>query len=424
MTAIDFDSLAKQILPDAVQKLLLEVGSLAHRKQIPVYLVGGVVRDLILGAPNLDIDLVVQGDGLSVARELAKDLRAALGTYKPFLTATLTLPDGRRVDVATARAEKYAEPAALPQVEPATIEDDLRRRDFTINSLALRIRKGGVGELLDPFGGSEDIGKGVIRVLHRRSFTDDPTRIFRAVRYQVRFGFRIDGLTLRLLRKAVSNAMIERLSGERIRNELWLIFEEEKVAEALSLLARLGVLSHVHPSLEFSPEMRSILRDMRSLSSDLRGKLKADPHLASLFSFLERAPFDRAIEIGKRLSLKRKELEKITQLKLSLRRMAELSRKRLKPSQVSSRLRGLSPEFLLFTLARAEKELVRQRIKKFINSYCTVRPEIGGKDLQALGIREGPLYQEILSKVLDAKLDGFVKTKEEEISLVRRLLKT
>lgn len=424
MTAIDFDSLAKQILPEAVHKLLSRVGSLAHRRQVPIYLVGGVVRDLILGVPNLDIDLVIQGDGLSVARELAKELRAGLGTYKPFLTATLTLPDGRRVDVATARAEKYAEPAALPQVEPATIEEDLRRRDFTINSLALRIRKGGVGELLDPFGGSEDIRRGLIRVLHKRSFTDDPTRIFRAVRYQVRFGFRIEGLTLRLLRKAVSDAMIERLSGERIRNELWLIFEEEKLGEALSLLATLGVLSHVHPSLEFSPGMTAVLRDMRTLFSDPRGKLKADLHLAALFAFLEKAPFDHAVEIGKRLSLKRKELEKITQLKLSLTRMAELSRKKLKPSQVSSRLRGLSPEFLLFTLARAEKELVRERIEKFIDSYCRVKPAIRGKDLQALGIPEGPLYEEIFAKVLDAKLDGFVKTKEEEISLVRRLLKT
>ncbi len=424
MRKVDFESLVKETLPEGVRSLLIEAGSLAGKKGVSVHLVGGVVRDLILGRQNLDIDLVVEGDGLLFAQELGEGLGADLDIHHPFLTATLTLAEGLRVDVATARAEEYAEPAALPQVRPAAIKDDLRRRDFTINALAVRIGRGGVGELLDPFGGYDDLRKGLIRVLHERSFIDDPTRIFRAVRYQVRFGFRPDDLTLRFLRKAVSDNMVEKLSGERIRNEIWLLFEEERAAQALGLLEKLRVLRHIHPSLEFIPEMATILTELQSLLSQLKGRLKADLRLVSLFPLLETVRFDLAVEIGKRLSLKRRELEKIAQLKLSLASMAELSSKKLKPSQVASLLRGLSPEFLLFAMAQTKNEVVRENIRNFIDSYRETRLTIGGKDLKTLGIPEGPAYKEILGEVLDAKLDGLVGTKEEEIVLARRLYQT
>lgn len=417
----DFSTLVKEALPDCVQNLLIKVGEISQRKRVQVYLVGGFVRDLLMGARNLDIDLVVQGDGLRFAQELANQLEARADVYKRFLTATLTLSEGYRIDVATARAEKYAEPASLPEVKPARIEDDLRRRDFTINSLALRVRKGGVGELRDPSGGLEDIRNGVIRVLHDASFVDDPTRIFRAIRYQVRFGFRLDGLTLKLLRKAVSDEMIGRLSGERIRNELWLLFEEERAASALGALHRLGVLLHIHPSLTFSPEIRRTLTELQKLARRLRGKLSVDLHLASLFSLLQKAEFDRAVEIGKRLALTRRQLEKITQMKLSIAKVAELSAESLKPSQVVSILRDHSSEFLLLAMARTQDRVVRERISRFLDFYRKVKPQIRGKDLKSMGIEDGPAYQKILSKVLDAKLDGIVATREDEIRLAKEL---
>lgn len=420
-TKPDLPSLVRRVLPDGIQNLLLSVGRFSHNRGVPVYLVGGVVRDLLLEVPNLDIDLVVEGDGLKFARELAKKLGAEVELHHPFLTATLILPEGLRVDIATARTEEYVEAAALPKVQPAAIEDDLARRDFTINSLALRIGERGAGELLDPFDGSEDLKNGVIRVLHPKSFIDDPTRAFRAVRYQTRFGFSLERSTLKFLKNAVSSGMIERLSGERIRNELWLILAEEKAGKALQTLASLEVLSHIHQDLAHTSSVTEMLAVLRRSFSKFKGKLGFDAGFVSLLPLLENTDFDRSLEIGKRLSLTKREMQKIVQLKLYLGKLGELSREELKPSQTTAILRNLSSELLVFMAARTENPLVRERIQSYVDSYRRVKLSITGDDLKALGIPEGPAYKEILDGVLEAKLDGLVGTEEEELQLARKL---
>jgi tRNA nucleotidyltransferase (CCA-adding enzyme) len=222
--------------------ILHAAGSLAAEMGFCAYAVGGMVRDLFLERDTFDLDIVVEGEGIRFARGLADRLRARVKGYERFGTATITLPGGARVDVATARTESYDAPAALPRVTPGSIRDDLLRRDFTINAMALALAPGEFGKLLDEFGGVRDIREGRIRVLHERSFVDDPTRIFRAVRFEARLGFRIVAADERRIREALALSLLERLEEYRIAAELRLILGEPDPSRPLLRLAQLGVL--------------------------------------------------------------------------------------------------------------------------------------------------------------------------------------
>jgi len=216
------------------------------------YLVGGYVRDSTLGRESVDIDVVVEGDGVKIGRELNAKLGGKLTSHAEFGTATIAI-DSRRVDLASARTEKYPSPAQLPHVYPSTIVEDLNRRDFTINAIAMSISKENFGEIFDPFGGMTDIKKKLIRILHRNSFIDDPTRIFRALRYKNRFSFKLEDETERLMKEAIAEGMIDKLSGQRIINELELIFHEDSFQHATEDLARYGVFQIKRNDLRMMP---------------------------------------------------------------------------------------------------------------------------------------------------------------------------
>jgi len=222
--------------------ILHEAGILAEAMGFGAYAVGGMVRDLLLGRGTLDLDIVVEGEGIRFAAALAGKLRARLKGYERFGTATIALPAGLKVDVATARTEIYDAPAALPRVTPGSIRDDLFRRDFTINAMAVALAPAEFGRLLDEFGGVRDIAEGNIRVLHGRSFIDDPTRIFRAVRFETRLGFRIVAADEARVGEALSLGLLGKLEEYRIAAELRLILREPDPAGPLQRLARLGVL--------------------------------------------------------------------------------------------------------------------------------------------------------------------------------------
>src|SRR6185295_10740104 len=200
---------------------------LAKRTSVSVYAVGGFVRDLLLGRPNVDIDLVVEGDAIAFARAFAKENGGRAKVHERFGTAAVVFPDEFKLDVAMARTEYYKHPSALPTVQPSSIKEDLFRRDFTINALALRLNADRFGELIDFYGGQRDLKERTIRVLHSRSFIDDPTRVFRAVRFEYRFGFRLGKETLTLIRDAVELGLFHRLSGTRLLEELILLLSEE-----------------------------------------------------------------------------------------------------------------------------------------------------------------------------------------------------
>ena len=239
-------------IPDNVLGILKMAGKIGSRHKSKVFAAGGFVRDLLLGLDNLDIDIVVEGDGLKFARELARQFHGSLIEHKCFGTATIVIEARNikrglnktqkkiKVDVATARNEHYKSPAAYPSIKFSTIEDDLKRRDFTINAMAISLNNGGFAEIVDFFNGRRDLKKGIIRVLHDKSFIDDPTRIFRAARFEQRYNFKIDKHTERLIKHAVSAGMLHKLKKQRMEKEIALISTEHR---ALRIFARLEGLT-------------------------------------------------------------------------------------------------------------------------------------------------------------------------------------
>lgn len=214
------------------------VGKIADKLKIPAYIVGGPVRDKLLGISNCDLDFVVEGDGIKFAEALNKKLKGRLTAYKAFGTATIKLK-GKRIDIVTSRKETYTHPAAYPTVKPGAIKDDLFRRDFTINAMAIGLNKKNFGRLVDFYGGRKDLKKGIIRIMHDKSFMDDPTRIFRAVRFSVRFGFKIEPHTKKLIKEAVLDGFLGEVNAGRIRKEIELFLKEKNPKKCLEVFTKL-----------------------------------------------------------------------------------------------------------------------------------------------------------------------------------------
>ena len=250
----------KARVPEHVSNLLRQAGALADQLSVCAFVVGGFVRDLLLGIENFDLDLVIERDGIAFARALGRNLGVHVQVYDRFGTAVLMLPHRVKLDVATARGESYAHPTALPVVKPGSLEKDLFRRDFTINTLAIPLNRTGFGELLDVRGGLRDLQRKTIRVLHDRSFVDDPTRLFRAIRFAQRFGFRMEANTLRLLKEAAATDLVHRLSGPRLRNEIMLLLAEKDVSRTIQRMGTMDLLRFIHPRLRPTLQVEILLK--------------------------------------------------------------------------------------------------------------------------------------------------------------------
>lgn len=400
-------------LPEKVVSLLREIGTLAGQMGMTAYAVGGFVRDLILGTPTLDVDIVVEGDGIALAHALARMWGAKLTVHQRFLTATLHWESPNeaktpalshphpvtRLDIATARMERYPEPAILPEVEPATILDDLLRRDFSINAMAVCLAPNRFGELLDPTGGYRDLQRGVIRVLHDRSFVDDPTRIFRAVRYEQRFGFRIEPKTLRLIRKVRDESLLTRLTRDRIKQELWRTLREREPVKPMKRLKELGILTVIAPELSAAPKrldwMERVNAWLQWFESNLPDK-RLEREWALLLPLLPNC--ETAISFCQRYQLGQREKESaISLLKAIKRRTPE------KPSKWVQWLNPLPLEVALVIAAkRADpNEPIWQR---YFSDWRWARPDISGEDLKACGL-SGRTIAVGLQAALEAKLD-------------------
>ncbi|MGH7229327.1 MAG: CCA tRNA nucleotidyltransferase, partial [Nitrospiraceae bacterium] len=256
---------ALQRLPSRVFQVLKQAGELAERTSVSAFVVGGFVRDMLLGRPNLDLDLVIEGDGIAYARALSRRAKAEVRVHDRFETAVIVFRDGFKVDVATARIERYEYPTALPTVQRSSIKEDLYRRDFTINTLAIRLNPSHFGELIDFYGGQRDLNEKTIRVLHRLSFVEDPTRVFRAVRFGQRFGFRLGTETLALIKGAVEMDLFHRLSGSRLSDELILLLSEEEPRKIIDRLGELNLLRFVHPALKWSARLDTLLKAVQKV---------------------------------------------------------------------------------------------------------------------------------------------------------------
>lgn len=414
-------------VPRAVRDALKVVGEVADEAGFQVYLVGGIVRDMFLRVSNLDIDIVVEGDGITFAGMLLRRLGGRMTTHQKFGTAVVMLPNGLKLDIATARLEYYDSPAALPTVELSSIKKDLYRRDFTINTLAVRLNRSRFGELIDFFGGLRDIKEKTIRILHNLSFVEDPTRVYRAIRFEQRFGFHISKHTLNMIKAAVKMKLFQKLSGERIYNELFLMFSEAEPVKVLRRMKDLDLLKFIHSGLRFGEDVERLFNSVAEILTWYRLLyIGTEPEkwLIYFMALLDRVKDNVVDEVMDRLLVPGRIKERVRNCRRRSRDVLyEFYRRRgLPPSRIYGLLYPLDTETLLFMMAKAKQEAAKRYISQYLTHLKGVRVAVTGEDLKTLGVPPGPRYRCILSQLLDAKLDGFVKDRDEEIELVKKLI--
>jgi tRNA nucleotidyltransferase (CCA-adding enzyme) len=403
-------------LPDSLTPILDAVATVSEPYE-GVYLVGGSVRDILLGERNFDVDIVVEGDAITLARELAQRVDGRVRAHKAFGTAVVLYGDDERVDVVTARSESYHAPAVLPAVEPGSIDEDLHRRDFTINAMAVSLKGDALGELVDPFGGRADLEAGLIRVLHARSFIDDPTRILRAIRYEDRYGFRMDDETVRLARECIATGHVGDLSGARLRDELIALLEEGDVSHAIPRLAELGAEEEIHPHVVADAEAVRLFDRLRGLNS--RYELGVPAWRLGLEALARKLPHE---EIGPwlhGLKVRRRDAKQIRAAIEDGPRIAEqLGRDSLAPADVVALAEPRAPDAPLFALALADLP----QLHDYFAGLGRIELEITGADIAELGLGESPRVGEILAEVRRRKLNGELAGRESELEAARELV--
>ena len=383
----------------------------ARARSLALYAVGGSVRDLLLERPTLDLDLTLEGDAPALARTVATGLTDVRCTIHPtFRTATLK-GAGIRIDVASARAETYQRPGALPSIHQGSLRDDLFRRDFTANALALALTGDRAGDLIDPFHGAADLEAGLLRTLHEASFRDDATRILRGARYETRLGFRFEPQTLRWLRRDVR--YLETISGPRLRDELLRVLREPQPERILMRLHELGALTVLHPSLSFDKRRASAFARLRELREE-------PPATACLALLAWGLTSPEAAALAARLSLTRREAEALRAAPEARTLLPALSAD-VPPSRVVELLSPL-PAAAVWALAAAAGAPAGERAVRYLRHWRYARPLLDGRTLMAMGAPPGPRLGEVLRRLKAAKLDGEVRTRRDEETMARRLL--
>jgi tRNA nucleotidyltransferase (CCA-adding enzyme) len=408
-------NLAKQIkeqLPADLNAFIMKAGDIAEKQQQRLYLVGGVVRDLLLERSNFDLDMVVEGDAIKLAQEMAQINQASITTHPRFGTAKLQWRK-RSADLATARSETYARPGALPTVKPGTIGDDLARRDFTVNAMAIELNPRHYGELIDPNGGAQDIKKKVVRVLYNKSFTDDATRIWRALRYEQRLGFQIEPDTRLLIERDID--MLETISGDRIRHELELVLKEELPEKALQRAHELGVLAKLQSSLKADDWLAETFALAREKC------LPDAPHLQLYLALLcYRLTANETEPLMTYLRLPKATAQVLRDTLAIKAKMKELSTLGQAPSVIYDLLHGYGMTSLMASSLGAGSETVAEHIELYLNVLRHINPTLTGEDLIKLGVPKGPKIKEVLQRLREARLDGKIDIRKEEEGMVRR----
>lgn len=414
-------------LPQGLKEIIGQCSAIAQAQGVKAYLVGGFVRDLILGVNNLDLDVVIEGDGIKFAEALAVSSSAKLTRHRRFATATVILGHNLKIDVATAREEWYPHPACLPQVSPGTVRDDLKRRDFSINAMAISINPENYASLIDFFNGMDDLRHKRVRVLHNLSFIDDPTRILRAVRFEKRYGFKIDTATLRLLKEAVRLKMLQKVQPQRLRDELILILKEDRPVKQIKRIQQLAGLSFIHPRLELTESRLRFLksggRQIRWFNQACLQRRHLDNWLIYLIALLDELALNDIKTVFKIFVFRRgEEIRAISYKKLTKAFIRRMNKKNLRPSQIFHLLDHLSYEVILLIRAKYGGDNLRKHIADFLCAYNFTRINITGHDLHDLGIKPGPGYQKMLRKVFNAKLDGRLHSKADETDFVKKMI--
>lgn len=421
--------------------LLRTIGEVAEQNGYSAFAVGGFVRDLLLRKHNLDLDIVVEGNGIKFAEKLAKKMQGQIRTHEKFNTAVVILPDGFKIDIATARLEYYEYPAAMPTVELSSIKLDLYRRDFTINAMAIHLGTETFGTLLDFFNCQNDIKDRRIRILHNLSFVEDPTRIFRAIRFEQRMGFEIGKHTERLIKSAVQMNLFGSITGGsrprgikaqahtrlgyRTFNELKLLFSEKEPLSAIKRLGSFQLQKLLHPSLKIDrPLVQIIANTQRAV--DWYQLLYQDepfkPWIVFMLSLTCRlngrqlAVLYRRLEIPERyILILGKEKNQANRLIRTMKRHPQM-----KASEAYKFMSKLSLEGLVFLMGFFGKEESKKAISLYITYQRHVKTSLKGLDLKELGYAEGPIYRRILDRLLYARLDNEVDSREDELTFLKR----
>ena len=410
----------KERFPSEVCGILKLSGEVAEGLGFNAYLVGGSVRDLLRGEENLDIDIVIEGDGILFAQAFGEKLHARVRTHQRFGTAQV-VTDKLKLDVATARTEYYESPAALPKVETSSIKKDLYRRDFTINTLAVKLNPGDFGLLIDFFGGQRDLREKTIRVLHNLSFVEDPTRAFRAIRFSERFGFKISKHTENLIKSVIEMKLFDRLSGSRLYEELLLSFNETDPVGTLKRLSDFGLLKVIHSNLIFNEELEATLKSMRDTLSWfnlLFLEEKTDSGILYLMALLSGLGNEDAKAAIERLSPSPKVRDMIikgmSQARDILRRFPLDD-----PVEIYNLLNKFTLETVLFSMAVSKDRQKQKVISHYLTGLRKIKTILKGDDLKRMGIQPGPVYSKILKEILEQRLKGNLKSREDEERFVR-----
>ncbi len=390
--------------------ILNEAVEIGVKHGAPIYLVGGAVRDLLMDEPVADLDITVESDASTVAHALAARLSGRVVARSQFGTFKVDMA-GESVDVVTSRRETYRRPGALPTVSPSSIDDDLQRRDFTINAMALRLTPEPV-VVLDPCGGRDDIRSRTIRVLHDGSFRDDATRMLRAIRYEQRLGFRLSHDTEALLKSGVS--YLDTISGDRLRREMSIIFKEEKAPAILLRAARLGLLVALYRHLPSEEELERRLSAVPASARDTNPR----SYLALLAATMSESHAEGFIQ---RLKMPPTEAKTVRDAVKARNTVASLGPKD-SPSRIVAALQGLDPHALRVTALLSQDEASSGLALRYLNEWRHVKPRLNGRDLARLGVAQGPRVGLLLERLRDARIEGEISTREEEEAFVRRLV--
>ncbi|MBU0680681.1 MAG: CBS domain-containing protein [Proteobacteria bacterium] len=405
--------------------LLQTIGEIAVGCGATAYVVGGFVRDLLLGVANLDLDIVIEGDGIDFAKKLAAHCQGKIRTHEKFNTAVVVLPNGLKIDIATARLEYYEHPAAMPKVESSSIKLDLYRRDFTINAMAIHLNPDRFGTLVDFFNSQNDLKDRMIRILHNLSFVEDPTRIFRAIRFEQRMGFSLGKHTEKQIKNSVRLGLFDADMGQRFFQELKLILAEKDPLPAIRRLDHFGLLPFLHPRLKTSIRSRKILRETEHAVSWyklLYLDTKIYLWIVYFLALTARMKTKHLGEMCKKLEIP----ERFSQIIISERVAADRAARHLdkadnlRPSQIYKVLKDLRHEGLLFAMANCRNKSGQMAISSFVTRLSHITIQLQGDDLIALGYQPGPLFQTILNRLLMATLDGVCKNREDEIALLKK----
>jgi tRNA nucleotidyltransferase (CCA-adding enzyme) len=413
----DLSGMLARRLPQGALDVLREVGS---EHGVRAWLVGGVVRDLLLRRDNRDLDVVIEGDACRLARRLGERLGARVHVHEAFQTAAVFLPGDLRLDLARARTEHYRGPGALPEVEPGGLRQDLFRRDFTINTLAIRLSPPGFGRLIDHFGGRRDLSSGKIRALHGLSFIEDPTRAFRALRFATRLGFEISRETTRLINVARREGVFDSLSPQRLRRELELILEEKRVVRAVEMLVSFKLLAVIHPALRPTRTTYSRLERAEEVLGWYRLLYEGKPAkgwVVALGVLAERLDDAGREAVLARLRPGRLATRLLTDSPDVIHRLiSRLARRKAPPaSRIYDLCREQPTEVLLLAMALTGREEVRRSVALFLSRLRDIRADIRGADLVRAGVPQGPRVAAGLEAALRAKLDGKASDREGQL---------